>query len=352
MAGDDSLPVLDIAGFREREAAGAGRLGVDDPFVGELRTAVRQRGFFYLRGHGVDGRLCDDVLGMARRFFALSLRQRMAIANVNSPQFRGYTPVGHEHTRNRPDGRDQLDIGPERPARARPGDAVYWRLEGPNQWPDALPTLRPTVLRFIDAMEQLALSVIRAIALSLGQPADRFDSTFAVDGCPHLKLIRYPAPSGSLAGSDQGVGPHKDYGFLALLLQDDHSGLQVSDGAGSWIEAPPRPGTFVCNIGEMFELVSRGFYRATVHRVVSPPPGTERISVPYFYAPRLDARLDPVELPAAMAEPDLGIEDDPANPLHAEFGVNALKGWLRSHPEVARRHWSDVHPDTLERVGP
>lgn len=33
---------------------------------------------------------------------------------------------------------------------------------------------------------------------------------------------------------------------------------------------------------------------------------------------------------------------DPGNPLLAAFGENALLGWLRSHPRVAERWWSDV----------
>jgi hypothetical protein len=38
-----------------------------------------------------------------------------------------------------------------------------------------------------------------------------------------------------------------------------------------------------------------------------------------------------------------GITDDPANPLLSGYGANALKGWLRAHPQVAERH----HPDLL-----
>jgi isopenicillin N synthase-like dioxygenase len=94
----------------------------------------------------------------------------------------------------------------------------------------------------------------------------------------------------------------------------------------------------------MFEVTSRGYYEATVHRVLSPPPGHDRISVPYFYGPRLDARLEPVDLPGELEHANGGARamPDPANPIYAEYGHNALRGWLRSHPEVARRHWSDV----------
>jgi isopenicillin N synthase-like dioxygenase len=344
------LPVLDVAAFRAGE-----RSGEAATFVDALRGACHGPGFFFITGHGVDERQCAAVLDISREFFALPDRDKLAIENVRSPQFRGYTTVGAEHTNGRPDWREQLDFGAERDTRQPgPGEPPYWRLQGPNQWPATLPRLRDVLLPFITAMQELALDLVRALALSLGQTEDHFDPTFAVDATSHLKVIRYPGRALDPAQPAQGVGAHKDYGYLAILLQDDVGGLQVaansSSGDGNntgFVDAAPHPGAFVCNIGEMFEVATRGYYRATVHRVVSPPPGHERISVPYFFAPRLDARLAPVTLPAALAaEAPAGVTTDPENPIFAEYGTNALKGWLRSHPEVARRHWSDLVPTT------
>jgi isopenicillin N synthase-like dioxygenase len=332
------LPVLDIAAFRAGDRAGAAAAFVDD-----LRAACHGPGFFLVTGHGIDARQCAAVLDVSREFFALHDGEKLAIENVGSPQFRGYTRVGAEHTNGRPDWREQLDLGAERVAREPgPGEPPYWRLQGPNLWPSTLPRLREVLLPFMTAMQGLALDLVRALARSLGQPEDHFDPTFAVDPTSHLKVIRYPGRAVGPAGPAQGVGAHKDYGYLAILLQDDAGGLQVA-GDGGFVDAVPRPGAFVCNIGEMFEVATRGYYRATVHRVVSPPAGHERISVPYFFAPRLDARVAAVALPAGLAaDAPAPSPGDPDNPIFAEFGTNALKGWLRSHPEVARRDWSDL----------
>ncbi len=332
-----ALPVIDLMKLR-RDPDGAEAASE----VSALRRACRDRGFFSLVGHGLEPDRTDALLALARELFALSDADKLAIENIHSPQFRGYTRVGQEHTNGRPDRREQLDVGVERPAREPgAGEPAYWRLHGPNQWPESLPQLRPVVLAYMEAMEQIALVLIRALARSLGQPVDHFDSTFAPDPSPHLKLIRYPPVESAEPG--QGVGAHKDYGYLAILLQDETGGLQVG-AAGGFIDVPPEPGAFVCNIGEMFEVTSRGYYEATVHRVLSPPAGRDRISIPYFYGPRLDARLDPVTLPAELDE-ETGrarAMPDPSNPIFAEYGQNALRGWLRSHPEVARRHWSDL----------
>jgi isopenicillin N synthase-like dioxygenase len=87
--------------------------------------------------------------------------------------------------------------------------------------------------------------------------------------------------SGARGEHDQGVGAHKDSGFLAVLLQDKVAGLEV-EGEDGWNDAPPIPGTFIINVGEILEIASNGYLRANVHRVVSPPAGTDRLSIAFF----------------------------------------------------------------------
>jgi isopenicillin N synthase-like dioxygenase len=95
----------------------------------------------------------------------------VAIENVRSPQFRGYTRLGHEYTNGHADLRDQLDIGHELPAaRLGPGDPAWLRLRGPNQWPDALPDLRPAVLAWMAALEAVGRTVLHGVALPSASP--------------------------------------------------------------------------------------------------------------------------------------------------------------------------------------
>jgi isopenicillin N synthase-like dioxygenase len=137
------------------------------------------------------------------------------------------------------------------------------------------------------------------------------------------------------------VGAHKDSGLLSLLLQDDQGGLQVESSQG-WIDVAPRIGTLVVNIGEILELASDGYLRATLHRVITPPPGRERISAAFFLGARLDATVPLLSLPPALAAQARGPERDPNNPLLRNVGENYLKGRLRSHPDVAQRHYADL----------
>ena len=237
------------------------------------------------------------MLKVSRRFFALPEQDKLAIEMVNSPHFRGYNRAGFEHTRGKPDWREQVDIGPERPALPFDRDGAAWtRLQGPNQWPAALPEFKPTLLAYQDEITALAIRVLHAFAAALEQPEDVFEPIYTPAPNQLIKIIRYP---GRAAGeSDQGVGAHKDSGFVTILLQDKQARPAGPGDEGGWIDAPPVPGTFVVNIGEILEMASNGYLRANVHRVVSPPQGRTASRSPF---PRRASRRDGSAARAAAA---------------------------------------------------
>ncbi|KAG9316787.1 hypothetical protein JVU11DRAFT_2851 [Chiua virens] len=165
------------------------------------------------------------------------------------------------------------------------------------------------------------------------------------------KVVKYPANDGSL--TDQGVGPHYDAGFLTFLLQaSPHPGLQVQNLSGEWIDASPMPGTFVVNIGKALEFATRGLARATSHRVLSPPVGsTPRYSVPFFQNISLHARLadEVLDFPTEILKLKESRGDISATDSvnFGEFdrepsGAVNLIGRVKSHPDVAERHYPEL----------
>ena len=334
-----ALPEIDLAPFMAAPQSAAGR-----ELVVRLRDACHGPGFCYLVGHGVPAELDAAVMAAARELFALPEAEKHALAIANSPHFRGYTQLGGERTKGVSDWREQLDVGPEEPAAvvAR-SDPPWRRLRGPNQWPARLPAMQPTVLAWMRAMDRVGLAVLRALALGLGQRLNHFDDVVLPRGDPHLKIIRYPAQPRD-ADTGQGVGMHHDSGLVSFVLQDDVGGLQV-ELDGQLVEAAPKPGTYVMNLGEMLQTATNGYLRATKHRVQSPPSGRERLSVAYFFHPRLDAVFAPIALPPELAAQAPGGENvDPNDPIFATFGENYLKIRLRSHRDVALAHYSDLKP--------
>lgn len=104
------------------------------------------------------------------------------------------------------------------------------------------------------------------------------------------------------------------------------------------------------NIGELLELATNGYLRATVHRVVSPPSGQERLSIAFFLGAQLDAVVPVYALPADLAQEARGPDSDPENPLLRDVGWNYLKGRLRSHPDVAARYYPDLFRERAEHA--
>ncbi len=300
-----------------------------------LREAAHEVGFFYLTGHQVPTALSGRVLEAAGRLFALPAADKDAIAMVRSPHFRGYTRLGGELTRGEVDWREQIDIGPQRPPIGGSGKPDYLWLQGPNQWPPALPELPGIIDEWDAALSRVARTLLRHWAASLGSAPDVFDAAFAAAPATLIKVIRYPGH----AASSQGVGAHKDSGVLTLLLAEAGTrGLQVRrPGSGDWTDIPGLDGAFVVNIGELLEVATGGYLRATEHRVDLRSAGAERISIAYFFNPRLDAQVPVLSLPAdlaARADPS----PDPSDPIFSVYGRNAWKSRLRAHPDVAAAH--------------
>ena len=94
-----------------------------------------------------------------------------------------------------------------------------------------------------------------------------------------------------------GISPHKDAGFLTVLLQDDdcHS-LQVwLDDA--WQTVIPVKGAFTINTGDMAQIWSNGLYKAPLHRVLT-HDSKERYSAPFFYNPGYQSYMKPIVDPS------------------------------------------------------
>jgi isopenicillin N synthase-like dioxygenase len=258
----------------------------------QIAAACRESGFFYVANHGVPAELIERLDLAAREFFELPLEAKMEIEMARGGKaWRGYFPVGGELTSGRPDLKEGLYFGRELPAQNR-------LLHGPNLFPRQVPKLREAVLAYLDALTATAQRVLAGVALSLDLEADYFASSYTADPTVLFRIFHYPPSAPDT--DDWGVGEHTDYGLLTLLLQDDNGGLQVRTPEG-WVDAPPVPGTFVCNIGDMLDRMTGGWYRSTPHRVRN-LSGNERLSFPFFFDPDFTAEVPPLPGRAATGE--------------------------------------------------
>ncbi|GIF54253.1 iron/ascorbate oxidoreductase [Asanoa iriomotensis] len=265
------------------------RAGGDvDQVAREIESACRDTGFFYVTGHGVPAAMVARLDAAAREFFALPETEKMAIAMRHAgPAWRGYFPLGGELTAGRPDRKEGIYFGEELPA----GDPrAGLPLHGRNLFPTAVPALRDAVLDYQAALTALAQDVLRGVARSLDLPADYFAAGYTRVPTVLFRIFHYPPQPPETDA--WGVGEHTDYGLLTLLAQDENGGLSVRTPSG-WVDAPPLPGTFVCNIGDMLERLTGGWYRSTLHRVRN-RSGNERLSYPFFFDPDFGAEVPPL----------------------------------------------------------
>lgn len=320
-------------------------------FARTLAQTSHEIGFFYLAVPDVGG-VRARALARAREFFALPLDEKLESDYAQSPAFRGYMRDGVENTAGKPDRREQIEFGVEGVARALDSEsALYERLVGPNVWPRRPEALRADIETFLEHMDTVSRKVMSYLAIGLKLEERYFDDTFGDEPNVQLKICKYPPTT----ESEFGVGEHTDSGYLSLLLQDDVGGLQVKIGDG-WIDAPMIPGTLVVNLGEMLQLATSGYLLATPHRVKN-CSDRARYSVPYFFNPKLDFSVSAIDLDPSLVwrRPKPSVEAVRATDSHGVsanalipcYGENAFKSLARSHPEVMKRHHSDlfVQPD-------
>jgi isopenicillin N synthase-like dioxygenase len=288
-----ALPVIDM-----RPLVGGRSVTGQAALADQIQAACRERGFFYVTGHGVPASLLADLADASAEFFALPLPDKLEIAMQRGGRaWRGYFPVGGELTSGRPDVKEGLYFGAELPD-GDPRVLAGLPLHGRNLFPRQVPRLRPLVLAYLDVLTSAGQAVLAGIALSLGLDATYFSAGCTSDPTILFRIFHYP-PSPPDEES-WGVGEHTDYGLVTLLAQDDSGGLQVATGEG-WIDAPPIPGTLVCNIGDMLDRLTGGWYKSTPHRVRN-VSGHGRLSFPFFLDPGFAAEVPPLPDRAAAGD--------------------------------------------------
>ena len=344
-----SIPVIDFAADAKSDLS-----TLSPQLIRAVRAACHQVGFFYAVNHGITESTLKELFSQMAHFFALPDAVKARLDKANSPQFRGWERLGSELTNYEVDHREQVDIGKERQALVNP-QPFYRCLIGPNQWPPetVAPHFKPAVEAMLEEFEHFARRVLGVMSASVGLAPEHIANVFGDDPQPYAKLITYPpTPANS-----NGVGAHKDSGFITLLAQDEVGGLQAQNLDGQWIDVPPRKDALIVNVGELLQILTHNYFVATPHRVTNTSASTTRYSCAYFYSPDLDMSLEPLPLDesfkravgqsgahanaklmsshAMLSRGEDGISGD----VDAErFGERYWQRWVRSYPGIAAKH--------------
>ncbi|KAG9188988.1 hypothetical protein G6011_05856 [Alternaria panax] len=282
-AQQDGLPMIDISAFLDASCSQEARATT----AKAINAACVNYGFFYLTGHGIPVSELDEVINLARDFFAEPLGEKNKIKRFDAGSAqggdgaRGYQGLGENVTGGLQDMQEAIDWYAEwledkrEPGDGGPGSVKS--LQGVNLWPQRPGKLRPVYEEYIERVKKVGEALVHAmgVALDLGPPNPDAtqrteDEEIFVRNCKDsfwvMRMIGYPPlTTPHTLGNDVeqfSCGAHTDYGCVTLLLTDPTPGaLQVQLKDGSWLNADPIPGAFVVNIGDMIERWTNGVWK-------------------------------------------------------------------------------------------
>ncbi|KAE9206163.1 hypothetical protein PF004_g17371 [Phytophthora fragariae] len=296
------VPIVDIEALTEfptdAEVNAALHDAKDDALgliIDQVRAAASEWGFFYIANHGLSQ---DEVAKFQESmcsFFRLPAEIKRTIPRT-ATNARGF--VEGELTKNKTDWKQCFDFSV--PNEDGPVNVNHDRMgDDHNQWLDEelAPGFRSEMRTYYNKMEFISRRLLKVFAVALGEEPAFFDKFFHHDHSSLMRLNYYPVAPDPEKTMD--VYHHTDPGVLAVLLQDDEvATLQVFHRKSqSWVNVPPRKGTYTINIGDLVQVWSNDKFKAPIHRV--PATGkADRFSAPFFYLPAYNVQVEPIVVKA------------------------------------------------------
>lgn len=280
-----NIPVVDLGDWREGGAARA-------RFVATVGEGLADTGFFAVRNHGVSDELTKRAYDVAKQFFHMPEGVKSRYTDPAKKGQRGYTGMGKEHAKDAKaaDLKEFWQVG-------RPG----WNHPqyGDNPEVTEVPGFVATLAELYRQLDSLGSILLRAAALHIGEPEQRF-AELAENSDTIVRVLYYPPIGTEVPAGAVRSAAHEDINFITLLSGATSEGLELLRRDGTWMPVHTGFDTIVVDAGDMLQNISNGLYKSTTHRVVNPGDSTsERFSMPCFVHARSEVDLSP--LPSCVA---------------------------------------------------
>jgi isopenicillin N synthase-like dioxygenase len=288
------IPVINITDYRSGSAAER------NAFINTFGKSLEGFGFVSVEGHGIDRQLIKDSYRLLQELFGLPTDVKRQYITGKGGE-RGYTAFGTEHAKDSklPDLKEFWHIGQQPPE----GHRLAGRYT-PNVWPGELPEFQPKTTQLYRSLEDVAGTMLNALAEYFALPLDTFSSMMDC-GNSILRLIHYPplgpdAPEGAVRAA-----AHEDINLITILCEATDSGLEILTHEGDWLSIEAMPGQLVVDSGDMLSRITNLKIPSTTHRVVNPPNGNmkERYSMPFFVHPYPDCNLQVLDVCTSAENP-------------------------------------------------
>lgn len=236
----------------------------------QIEQACRSTGFFYLVPPDSIWLQATPAFAQSKAFFELPTATKLQIERSAKTNC-GYVPLGSEA------------LNPNRASDCKEALNLGLANLGANAWPAELRSFQAGLEPFYHAcIQQVALPLLRSLALSLSLPAAFFTACHQQNFC--LRLLHYPPLELGAEPENSAIraGEHTDYGTITLLFQAGQGGLEILSH-GDWLPIPPKPELILVNLGDAIQRWTNDRYCSTPHRVVSAP--ASRYSMALFCDP-------------------------------------------------------------------
>ncbi|CAL1710344.1 unnamed protein product [Somion occarium] len=266
----------------------------------QVRDAMRDIGFLVVINHGYTQEQRDRIFDIADYTFThVSDEEKRKYEGkpMTTGSYQGYKLPQYWHIDNGVQDRiEQYNTN---------------RIVSLAEHPEPIRPLLPEIREFGKYNHfNILHPILRLLALGLELPEDTFVNLFNYEnpGESSLRFIKYfpRSEEDEVKTKNVWLKGHTDLGGITLLWSQPVSALQILSPDGKWRWAKHIDNALIINAGDAIEFLSGGYYRATIHRVVQPPPdqrGSTRLGVFYFSMPDDSVKLTPLtESPVLQRE--------------------------------------------------
>ncbi|KAF7342893.1 Flavonol synthase [Mycena sanguinolenta] len=319
----------------------------------ELAAAVHHTGFWVITNPGIPQEAMDRQFTLANTFFDLPEEQKNELNFAQGTVCDGYRPPGF--VRNTPyrENLELVNLHKFTPSMTIPRHAFMKRHE----------TEFASFQKLVFDAVITRIFILLAIVMEL--PENHFSDmhSFEKESDDHLRFIKYrprtmeedkavnnqwlAGHTGRVQLGNSGSDTHEvsDFGSITLLFPQPISGLQVQTAENEWKWVKYVKGGIVCNIADLMSLMTKGYLKSAVHRVVRPPPDQahlERLGMFFFVRPTNDVIIKPSFSPVLEREGLWTQEDENSNDEDAvtcgEFVLARMKKFNASRTPQAKEN--------------
>ncbi len=263
--------------------------------INKIKKACINIGFFQIVGHGISKKNIKNICNVGNKFFNSPENNKKKLApkkwnNKNKNVYRGYFP-------NNVNGKEGLDIGDLKVTKNYANTKRNQYIEYLNLNKSIDKKSIKILSDYFDKIFILGETLFKSIIKLYNNDTNKSKVAFSRrKTLSTLRFNYYPNQTKPVEISKQdgvalGCETHVDSGIFTILYQDKKGGLQVQNRKNKkWHNVPFNKNALVVNTGRALEFLSKGKFKATNHRVLWNK--TKRMSVPFFFEPSYDFRMN------------------------------------------------------------